>query len=151
MVLKTDEHSIDLKQCNYRNYSWKETSDFKRVRAEYGEKSLPVLEGLAAHPEWMPLDDVDYPKLIQLAKDVQELQQAEQWLAQKHEEISESLRDALSQLKEGIDPLVEVARPLTKHKSEMADLFADLFDFIAEPRKKAAATRRRKQEKKEEG
>ena len=145
MSVQITNDSIHLGDLEFRDYSEQEKQSFLKVRAGYASQVMPILQALASDTSLLGKTNLDYQQLCNLAEEIVELQEAAQWLSTKLEQIEETTRSKLTQLKPEMDKAVEVARPLSKVNGEVANLFASLFDFIAEPRKKGESTKRKNQ------
>lgn len=144
MSVSTTEHSIDLSSIEYRDYSEQEKQNFIKTRVGYAEQLLPVITALSRDKSALGKTNIDYSQLEAHVKDIVELQKASQWLSKRLEQVEETARHKLSIVKPESDKIVEIARALSKVNPEVANLFAGLFDFIAEPSKKGQTTQRKK-------
>ena len=143
MSLKKTETSIDLSGLDLVNVSEEKKVELKRTREGFTEKMKPVLTKLAASPELLPVDKLDYKKMLEGLKEAMVLEEALAWLENKQEMVEETLRLRLSGIKEQVDQANDVARPLAQHRAELASLFADYWDWLASPRKKAEQTKKK--------
>ncbi|MCK6513073.1 hypothetical protein L6R29_24345 [Myxococcota bacterium] len=140
MTLKMTEQTIDLSDLEYRDYSEEETKGFRRVRSNFSRLLQPVLQKLEADASLLPSVEVSYTELAKKAQHVVDLENAEAWLTEKLEHISETRRAINSELKPHLDRVTDLARASAKVNPKVADLFAEFFDYLAEPTQKAAAT-----------
>ena len=126
------DHSIDLSCIEYRNFSDEEKAEFKRVNEGFESQAEPVLTAMVQNPELLRLPYVDFQETHDILMQANELKLIEEWLSKK-----------LSQVKGIVDQMVAQARPISQADAEVADIYADLFDFLSAPAKKAANTRKK--------
>ncbi len=137
------ENSIDLSALEFRNYSETEKAEFKKCQDGFEQQVETVLQSMAESPDLLRLPDVDFSEVLDILHEANELKKAEQWLSKKYAQINETRRHKLSLVKAIIDQMVKQARPISEVDPKVADIFADLFDFLSAPAKKAASTRKK--------
>ena len=140
------EESIDLASIQYRNYSDEEKANFKKVNDGFEEQASPVLNALKENPQLLRLPDVNFEQVLDTLNEATELKVIEEWLDKKLTQINETRRAKLSEVKGVIDQMVAQAKPISQADPEVANIFADLFDFLSAPAKKAANTRKKNKE-----
>lgn len=145
MGLKSTEHTIDLSNLEYRDYSDEEVKGFRRVRSKYSQLMHPILKGLEQEPTRLVIKNIDYKKLRESVGAILDLEEAELWLTERLEMISETRRAKLSELKPTLEQITSVAESLKNNDPQLASMFAKLFDYLSEPGDKAAKTKREKQ------
>ena len=136
--------SINLSKLKFRNYSDDEKAEFKKCNEGFEEKAEDVLKAMSEEPDLLRLPDVDFAQVLDMLYEANELKRAETWLSKKQAQINETRRHKLSEIKTVIDQMVKQARPISEVDPKVADIFADLFDFLSAPAKKAASTKKKK-------
>ena len=142
--MKIEKNKLDLSGTTLQNLSEQEKKGLKRVREGYVEKAQEVLRSLSTASLPFQLPSVDMQTMLVETETMLQLQAALTWIAEKQELLEETLRWKQDQLKTQMDLLSDVAKPLSTQNRDLATIFADYWDFAAQPAKKAAATRRKK-------
>lgn len=146
MSLKKTKTMIDLKDMGIRNYSAEEKKDFAKVREGYAAVVRPMFERLRDDPSILSVSGIDAAKLLALVEEAEGFKEAEEWLAEKLEQVQESRQARMSEVKKGADKLLRAAKAkLAAEENEpVSELISALLDFTAQPRKKAVQTLRKK-------
>jgi hypothetical protein len=142
--MKIEKNKLDLSGVTLQNLTTQEKKRLKRVREGYTEKAQEVLVALSKTSTLLQVPSVDLPALLSEADAMLQLQEALAWIDKKQELLEETLRLKQDQLKKQMDVLSDIAKPLSSQDQKLASIFADYWDFSAQPAKKAAATRRKK-------
>ncbi len=142
--MKIEKDKLDLSGVAIRNLTEQEKKRLKRVREGYTEKAKDVLLALSSKKTSLHVPSVDISAMIVEVETILQLQKALAWVAEKQEVLDETLRWKQDQLKKQMDLLSDVAKPMSTQEDLLAGIFADYWDFSAEPAKKAAVTRRKK-------
>ena len=135
--------SINLSSLQFRNFSEDEKAGFKKCNDGFEEQAEDVLKAMSEEPELLRLPDVDFAQVLDMLYQANELKRAEEWLSKKLTQINETRRHKLSEVKTVVDQMVKQARPISEVDPKVADIFADLFDFLSAPAKKAASTKKK--------
>lgn len=144
MTLKTTPTSIDVGGLTIRDYTEEEVKAFRRVRSEYSSLFHPILQALVAQPSLLQSGTLSYPDLLARLENILTLEEAEAWLSKMLERVSETRRAELSELKPDLDKITALGRAASSLEPKVGSLFAELFDFIAEPSKKGVSSQRSK-------
>ena len=141
---------IELVNFELRNYSEQEKAQFKKVREGLELYLKSIFQAMDNSPDLIRLKDVDYSQQVQLLEQIEQLKVLEEKLTTVLSQVVETKRAKLSEVKEVSDRLVKQARPLSEEDDVVAGIFADFFDYLAEPSKKAAVTKKKNSQEDEQ-
>ncbi len=137
------DNSIDLSNIELRNFSEAEKASFKKINDGFEKHAEVVLQAMVKDSNLLRMPNVDFSQILQFLNEANELEVIEEWLSEKLSRVRETKRHKLSEVKTVIEQMVKQARPISESDTEVANTFADLFDFLSAPAKKAAATRKK--------
>jgi hypothetical protein len=141
LTIKQTSTSIDLTNCNYRDYSDEEKEQFKPVRRDFAEQAEPLLKALKNDKTILSVKGKDFSQLHKLSVETNEIIKAIEWIDRHREMLDETRRANLTTLNEELKPVVEIARATSKVDSKVGDTFAAFFDWLDEPAKQRKSTK----------
>jgi hypothetical protein len=133
LTIKQTSTSIDLTNCNYRDYSDAEKEQFKPVRRDFAEQVEPLLKGLKDDKTILLVKGKDFSQLHKLSVETNEIIKAIEWIDRHREMLDETRRANLTTLNEELKSVVEIARATSKVDSKVGDTFAAFFDWLDAP------------------